>query len=540
MSFSTSDIENDDLSKLMEMAYGDDFEGDSEGDKDSNLDDGYGDDFEDEKNEKEEDVDVDDGDLGNYGNDFEDSGLGDDYVDGNDDGEEEDMYGDDFDCDSPIKELDKGNDLMFDIDKLDNFVEAKKRSLSIDAQQSAELKRKLREEEEEKEKEIGNLKPELKRNNTDKMIEIAGSMLREEPECVKSMGAATQAEETMTTPTKQASPKAASQEKTRERRVDSEEGQKEDDSGAATQAEETMTTPTKQASPKAASARSMRLDTVENAELKKSLQKFHQEKTRERRVDSEEGRKEDDSGAATQARERRVDDSNRVKTSPPPQVTADRDVVNQLSQLRMKELLRKRMNASDHEVSKANKQITRLNFLLSKLRAALDYNNNFNPTHEESYSYGKLDAHGKLMKPPRSRPYSAPPKKKKMSKKKRAALQRASDAARSRPTSATANARNNNNVIEGESVVSVLVAGDYGKTLRLTSNVRGVVKDLRPASTPIRRKIREREMERTSTQNEEVIVGRIRPRSASAIRGDRGRKVQTKNKLRPQSARVRR
>ena len=497
MSFSTSDIENDDLSKLMEMAYGDDFEGDSEGDKDSNLDDGYGDDFEDEKNEKEEDVDVDDGDLGNYGNDFEDSGLGDDYVDGNDDGEEEDMYGDDFDCDSPIKELDKGNDLMFDIDKLDNFVEAKKRSLSIDAQQSAELKRKLREEEEEKEKEIGNLKPELKRNNTDKMIEIAGSMLREEPECVKSMG-------------------------------------------AATQAEETMTTPTKQASPKAASARSMRLDTVENAELKKSLQKFHQEKTRERRVDSEEGRKEDDSGAATQARERRVDDSNRVKTSPPPQVTADRDVVNQLSQLRMKELLRKRMNASDHEVSKANKQITRLNFLLSKLRAALDYNNNLNPTHEESYSYGKLDAHGKLMKPPRSRPYSAPPKKKKMSKKKRAALQRASDAARSRPTSATANARNNNNVIEGESVVSVLVAGDYGKTLRLTSNVRGVVKDLRPASAPIRRKIREREMERTSTQNEEVIVGRIRPRSASAIRGDRGRKVQTKNKLRPQSARVRR
>jgi len=78
-------------------------------------------------------------------------------------------------------------------------------------------------------------------------------------------------------------------------------------------------------------------------------------------VDSEEGQKENDSGTATQARERRVDDSNRVKTSPPTQVTADRDVVNQLTQLRMKELLRKRMNASDHEVSKANKQITRLN-----------------------------------------------------------------------------------------------------------------------------------------------------------------------------------
>ena len=78
-------------------------------------------------------------------------------------------------------------------------------------------------------------------------------------------------------------------------------------------------------------------------------------------MDSEEGQKENDSGTATQARERRVDDSNRVKTSPPTQVTADRDVVNQLTQLRMKELLRKRMNASDHEVSKANKQITRLN-----------------------------------------------------------------------------------------------------------------------------------------------------------------------------------
>jgi len=257
----------------------------------------------------------------------------------------------------------------------------------------------------------------------------------------------------------------------------------------------------------------MRNDTVENAELKKSLKKFH-----ETRGDQP------------------VITVKKLKQQQQQQPQKEPAVLKDITYRKSLRDFRKLKTSTVDTLEKSNRKIDKISSLLQKLRAALDYDEsnplNVNNTHG---NYGRLDAYGNIIKPPRTKNYHK--KKKKLSRKKRAEEQKRTDETRSRPTSAAGKRIIVNNFFtNGEpepSVASVLVTSEFGEILRKSANNRGVVGQLRPASATIRRSVRSKLFETLENNN----TTDTRPSSAIVLRKTTKQHKKKKNILRPQSAR---
>jgi len=171
-------------------------------------------------------------------------------------------------------------------------------------------------------------------------------------------------------------------------------------------------------------------------------------------------------------------------------------------------------------VDNSDRAVSRISSLLLKLRNALEIDE-LNLNHPNEYSYGKLDAHGKLMKPPltfatnKKLHYFNPNSNTKVSTRQ----QRKKDKLRSTSRGIRQTRRGVDTHENTDDAGSILLQSQYNNSLRLNCDIRGIVKELRPRSAPPKRR-------------EVTIAGRLRPQSASVLRT----KQEIKKKQRPKSA----